>query len=301
METQILLWCVITPAILSLAFVVGAWAIQRSESNAWSRPLPAVLAVIGWCVAVSACMYARQDLDWSALEAWQIVLVPIGIASLLLAACPCEADSLQATSPRTSFGLWWLIAGLGSVATAMWTMPTGDGWTDMLPLHRPWMATVAAASLINVWSLDRMRRHGASSWSLWVGLAGLVAPTLLAASAYGGLAEWMVSGLVSTFVFAVAAVLMPESTIGKLFPAVLLLAASTTATGRFYTYEDHPTWLYGLILLMPTCVSIPDAWLRERSTMVRVSTAVVVAVLLLAVIGWFLLGDSLFGEPTEEW
>lgn len=300
-ETQILLWCVITPAILSLAFVVGAWAIQRSESNAWSRPLPAVLAVIGWCVAVSACMYARQDLDWSALEAWQIVLVPVGIASLLLAACPCEADSLQAASPRTSFGLWWLIAGLGSVATAMWTMPTGDGWTDMLPLHRPWMASVAAASLINVWSLDRMRRHGASPWILWVGLAGLVAPTLLAASAYGGLAEWMVSGLVSTFVFATAAVLMPESKIGKLFPAVLLLAASTTATGRFYTYEEHPNWLYGLILLMPTCISIPDAWLRERSTMVRVSTAVVVAVLLLAVIGWFLLGDSLFGEPTEEW
>ncbi|ELP32554.1 hypothetical protein [Rhodopirellula baltica] len=301
METQILLWCVITPAILSLAFVVAAWAIQRSESNAWSRPLPAVLAVIGWCVAVSACMYARQDLDWSALEAWQIVLVPIGIASLLLAACPCEEDSLQAASPRTSFGLWWLIAGLGSVATAMWTMPTGDGWTDMLPLHRPWMASVEAASLINVWSLDRMRRHGASPWILWVGLAGLVAPTLLAASAYGGLAEWMVSGLVSTFVFAVAAVLMPESMIGKLFPAVLLLAASTTATGRFYTYEEHPNWLYGLILLMPTCISIPDAWLRERSTMVRVSTAVVVAVLLLAVIGWFLLGDSLFGEPTEEW
>ncbi|KLU01482.1 putative transmembrane protein [Rhodopirellula islandica] len=301
METQILLWCVLTPAILSLAFVIGAWAILRSKLTIAPDRLPAILAVIGWSIAVSACMLARQDLVWPALDAWQVVLAPIFVSSLLLAGCPWAPALTNATDSKSNAGLWWLIAGLGSVATAMWSMPTGEGWTDMLPLHRPWMASVAGAALINVWSLDRMRRTGAAPWILWVGLAGLVAPTLLAASAYGGLAEWMVSALVATTVFAIAAALLPESKIGRLFPAVLLLAASTTATGRFYTYEEHPAWLYGLILLLPTCVSIPDAWLQNQSTTVRVCTAVSVAVVLLSVIGWFLLGDALFAEPTEEW
>lgn len=295
-ETQILIWCVLAPAILSLAFIVGGCAIHRSKAETGAGRLPAVLAVVGWSLAIGACMFARQELAWSALQAWQVVLAPIVIAALLLAACPWEAESTQSINLKSNSGCWWLIASLGAVATAMWTMPTGDGWTDMLPLHRPWMASVAAASLLNVWSLERMRRHGAASWVLWVGLVGLLAPTLLAASAYGGLAEWMVSALVATFLFAIAASLMPQSNIGRLFPAVVLLAASTTATGRFYTYEEHPAWLYGLILLMPTCVSIPDVWLQERSTLIRVSTAVTVAVILLGVIGWFLLA-----EPTEDW
>ncbi|WDQ18006.1 hypothetical protein [Rhodopirellula sp. P2] len=260
-----------------------------------------MLAATGWFVAVSACMYARQELDWSALEAWQIVLAPVFVSSLLLAGCswvPAKDPSIDA---KNHFGTWWLIAGLGSVATAMWTMPTGDGWTDMLPLHRPWMASVAGATLINIWSLDRMRRSGAATWVLWVALSGLVAPTLLAASAYGGLAEWMVSALVATLVVAIAATWSPDLHLERMFPAVLLLAASTTATGRFYTYEEHPAWLYGLILLLPTCVSIPDVWLQGKSTFLRVCTAALIAVILLGVIGWFLLGDTMFGEPTEDW
>ncbi|MFG0264525.1 MAG: hypothetical protein ACF8AM_05155 [Rhodopirellula sp. JB055] len=300
METQILLWCVITPAILSLAFVIGAWAFQRSKLTVGQERVPAILAVIGWSSAVAACMLARQDLDWSALEAWQIVLVPIIVSSLLVTACSSFATDPSIATRNHSAG-WWLIAGLGSIATAMWTMPTGDGWTDMLPLHRPWMASVAGATLVNVWSLDRMRRSGAAPWVLWVALAGLVAPTLLAASAYGGLAEWMVSALVATLVVAIAATWLPKLHLGRLFPAVLLLAASTTATGRFYTYEEHPAWLYGLILLLPTCVSIPDVWLSKRPTFMRVSIAVTVAAILLGVIGWFLLGDTMFGEPTEDW
>lgn len=290
-----------TPAILSLAFVIGAWAFQRSKLTVGQERVPAMLAVLGWSSAVAACMLARQELDWSALESWQIVLAPIFVSSLLLVGCswaPAKDPSIDA---KNHFGFWWLVAGLGSIATAMWTMPTGDGWTDMLPLHRPWMASVAGATLINIWSLDRMRRNGAASWVLWVALAGLVAPTLLAASAYGGLAEWMVSALVATFVFAIAASLMSKSNIGRLFPAVLLLAASTTATGRFYTYEEHPAWLYGLILLLPTCISIPDVWLKNRPTFMRVSIAVAFAVILLGVIGWFLLGDALLSEPTEDW
>ncbi|MEO9594361.1 hypothetical protein [Rhodopirellula bahusiensis] len=296
METQILLWCVMTPAILSLAFVIGAWAFQRSKLTVGQERVPAILAVLGWSAAVAACMLARQELDWSALEAWQIVVAPLFVSSLLLAGCswaPAKDPSIDA---KNHFGFWWLVAGLGSITTAMWTMPTGDGWTDMLPLHRPWMASVAGATLINIWSLDRMRRNGAASWVLWVALAGLVAPTLLAASAYGGLAEWMVSALVATFVFAIAASLMSKSNIGRLFPAVLLLAASTTATGRFYTYEEHPAWLYGLILLLPTCISIPDVCLQNKSTFLRVFTAALIAVILLGVTGWFLLA-----EPTEDW
>lgn len=300
LETEILLWCVITPAIISLAFVFGAWRASRWDGEWIGHRLPASLCVVGWSVAVVASLIARQDLDFDALESWQIALFPIVLGSVLIAFLSPSKDSF-ASEQTHGHGITELLAGLACVATAMWSMPTGDGWVDMLPLHRPWMAAVAAAAMINIYALNQMQRTGATSWVLWVALAGLVAPALLAASAYGGFAEWLVSALVATIVFAIGCSGLSLASFAKLTPAVVLLSASATATGRFYTYEDHPAWLYGVILLSPCVIAVVDVPFRQRSTKLRVMVAVVVAAVLLALVAWYLFSDSLFGDPAEEW
>ncbi|MCC9656945.1 hypothetical protein [Rhodopirellula halodulae] len=300
METEILLWCVITPAIISLAFVIGAWRASRWDGEWIGHRLPASLCVVGWSAAVVASLVARQDLDFDSLESWQMALVPVVLGSLLIAVLSPTKDSF-ASEQTHGHSITALIAGLAGVATAMWSMPTGDGWVDMLPLHRPWMAAVAAAAMINLWALNRMQHAGATAWMMWVALAGLFAPTLLAASAYGGFAEWLVSALVATTVFAIGCSGLSLASFAKLTPAVVLLSASATATGRFYTYEDHPAWLYSVILLSPCIITVADIPLRERSTKVRVLVAVLVTVVLLVLVAWYLFSDSLFGDPAEEW
>lgn len=288
MEREILLWCVGTPAVVSLACVIVAFFLSRLERTAVPYLLSAI-ASLGWCAAIAVTLIIRQDLDasvlsWWNLEAWQQVHVPLTITALILA---------LTARPRTrSHEFRWVAAALGCIALAMAAMPTGEGWVDQLPQHRSWTATVAAASLLNLWMLDQMARRGTERWVSLVALAGLAGPTILAASAYAGLAEWGVSAIVATSVFAVAAAWYPQLQLWCVIYPATLFATSSTAAGRFYTYEDHPAWIYGLILLAPSCISAVDWLVKNRSTYVRVGVAGVLAVVIIGVVGWNLLGAS---------
>jgi len=141
--------------------------------------------------------------------------------------------------------------------------------------------------------LDAWARRGAQRWVLWGCLAGLAGPTFLAASTYAGLAEWLLAAITATLVAAVAAAILEASWMWcVLYPSVLF-AAATTAAGRFATYEEHPSWLYGLILLLPTILALLDVPLRGRPAAVRITVAAVAAIILLAPIAWMLApGES---------
>lgn len=288
MEREILLWCIGAPAIISLAGVLLVFAVSRREHWLTEYFVPAI-ATLGWCSAIAVTLVIRQELDasalsWWTLEAWQQIHVPLTITSLFLA--------LTAHPNIRSHEFRWIATALGCIGLAMVAMPSGEGWIDLLPEHRVWMAAVGGASLLNLWMLDQMARRGTERWILFVALAGLCGPTILAASAYAGLAEWAIAAIVATLVFAIAAAFLPERCLWCVVYPASLFALSTAAAGRFYTYEDHPAWLYGLILLTPSCISTVDWLAKNRSTYVRIAIAGILAVTFSGMMGWNFLGGS---------
>lgn len=288
MEREIFLWCVGTPAAISLACVLVAFFLSRRE-HATTQYVISAIASLGWCAAIAVTLIARQELDasalsWWNLEAWQQVHVPLTITALILA--------LTAHPNARTHEFRWVAAALGCIALAIAAMPSGEGWVDLFPHHRGWTAAVAAASLFNLWMLDQMARRGTERWILWLALAGLAGPTILAASAYAGLAEWGASAIVATLIFAGAAAWLPELNLWCVIYPATLFATSSTAAGRFYTYEDHPAWIYGLVLLMPSCIGAVDWLSRHRPTYVRVAIAAVLATAIIGVIGWILLSGT---------
>ncbi len=289
MEQAILIGCAVAPAATSLVFLVLAAFVARKQS-VWSDPAAAVIVSIGWCAAVFTTLLIRQDLDWSALEAWQIVLAPITLSAV--------GWALMIALAKRGSEFRWVVASMGCLITAMIAMPSGDSWSDMLPLHRGWMAAIAGASLLNVWMLNRMIHRGASQWVLLVCLAGLAGPTMLAASAYGGLAEWLLGAIVTTLVFTVAVKIIGAIQPQWIIVPVTLFAACATASGRFYTYDDNSHWLYGVILLTPSLVAVLDGWVSNWSTAKRIAMAGIFATVLLSGIGWYLFGETLFSDPV---
>lgn len=191
----------------------------------------------------------------------------------------------------------WVVAGIAVTLVAMIAMPSGDGWSDMLAVHRFWMGAIITSGLFNLWLLDRMARRGADRWVMWVALAGLGSPTILAASAFAGLAEWFVAAIVATSVFAIAANLQKSTVIWCVLYPVVLFSGAGVAAGRFYTYEEHPTWLYGLMLFAPSVIALVDVPLERRSTVMRVAIALVTSLLVLGCVAWFVLA----GSTEEQW
>ncbi|TWU09986.1 hypothetical protein [Allorhodopirellula heiligendammensis] len=288
MQREILLWCVGAPAAVSLACLLLAFWVARREHWLTQYVVPAI-ATLGWCAAIAVTLVIRQEFDasalsWWNLEAWQQIHVPLTLTALFLA--------LTATPQARAHEFRWVAATLGCIALAMVAMPSGEGWVDLFPEHRAWMAAVAGASLLNLWMLDQMSRRGTERWILLVALAGLAGPTILAATAYAGLAEWGFAAIVATLVFAVGAACLPKQNLWCVAYPATLFAVCTTAAGRFYTYEDHPAWLYGLLLLTPSCIGAVDWILRNRPTYARIAVAAVLAGLIIGVAAWFLLART---------
>ncbi len=291
MEQAILLGCVVAPAIISLAFVLLAIGLSRKQA-ARSVTAAAVSLSIGWCAAVASSLLLRQELDWAALDAWQMVLVPITLSAV--------GWTLTMGLAELGREVRWIVLCIGCLVSAMIAMPSGEAWLDTLPLHRGWMVAVAGSSLLNVWMLNRMIDRGAARWVLLVSLAGLAGPTLLAAGAYAGLAEWLLGALVTTLVFTIAlnfsVALRPQWII---VPASLF-AACATASGRFYTYDDHAPWLYAVILLIPSLIAVLDECVWRWSTTRRLAIAGVVSAVLLSGIAWYMFGEIILKDAVQE-
>jgi hypothetical protein len=269
-----------------LAFVFVSFKVS-------DRVAPVVVTV-GWCMAVAVSLYGRQSKNflpehfWPQ-EAWQQVLLPIAIGSAALAWFAKHSRTVVNTDYDA---VRWLTAGLAVTFTAMIAMPSGEGWTDTLPLHRFWIGAIISSGLVNLWLLHRRSTRGAERWVMWVALASLGSPAILAASAFAGLAEWVVAAIVSTLVMAIAASWRAASSIWcALYPAVLFSAAAI-ASGRFYTYEDHPAWIYGVMLFVPSLISIVDALLEKRPTALRVGIALTISLSLIGCVAWTVLSTE---------
>jgi len=308
------------PAVIAgvAAFIAAVFARRSSnESVTSSQPIDAELVdtadifrdsrggtitVAGWCVAVAASLAVRQwagdQRGWIAAitdgEAWQQTLWPMTVFGLTLAVT-------TRCGWRSGTSRCWT-AGILAAVAAYAVLPGGDGWQDLLPLHRPWAALVVASCLANAWGLERFARSGASRWCLLVLLAGMAVPALLGALSYAAPAEFTVSGIAATFACLVVMTLwdrfakVPAALFTVIYPGSVMIATMTT-TARFYTWEDHPAWLYGIGLFSPAILAVVDAPISAKSVRVRLPIAATLAVLLIFACVWKLV----LGEPDQNW
>ena len=261
------------------------------------------LIAAGWWVAVATSVGGRQGFDWWPEDAWRQTLWPILAFGVWLAVS--RLGPWRPNFSRPSFsgavspdhgGRWIGAAVLASLVGAV-TMPGGEGWSDVISLHRYWLPAVLAGALVNAWAVDRLTRTGGERWGLWVVVAGLAAPTVLAAGTYGALAETGIAAIVTTSVLAVWQSIRPRAAVtAGAYPA-MAVSASLAASGHFYSYEEYPRWLTGLILFLPVIVVAVDRAVRGRPGWLRVIVAGVVAASIVAVIGWKLF----LSEPEPEW
>ena len=286
---QLLLWCVFVPLCVSgVAFTLAIKLCPRDPPSKLAQHLGPALAIGGWCLAVAIALWGRQGFSWWPTEAWHSPIISCLLAGLALGFCQAE--------PERRRSLQWFILGLAMAWAAYMTMPSGEAWQDVLPLHRDWMFLIIVSGLSNVFWLQRLAEHSAERWVTLVALAGLAGSTILASTVYGGLAEWFLAACVSTLVAALLAIVWPEARLWTVVYPVTLFTVSGTASCRFYNYAEVSDWVYVTILFAPSLVALVDLPLRRQSVFKRTVLAFVVAVSILALVAWILLNSN-----QSEW
>lgn len=273
LDQTVLIWCLAVPAVIS---AVGCLASR------WSPPIPRGLIVSSaWWLAVTAALVGCQGWQWWPEDAWRQAIWPL-LAWVVLMGATAAAEDRNA--------LRWVVAGVLSIATAMFAMPVGEGWEDTLPLHRIWMGLIAASCLANSFALEQLSKSGGHRWSLLVALAGLGGPMALAAATYGSLAQWTVAMIAATAVTAGFAVFSElKSALWTAAIPATVGAAGITAAARFYSYETYPAWVYAAMLFAPTLIAVIDLSIRRRSTWLRVLVSGVVSAAAVAACVWKVL------------
>lgn len=315
-DATVAVWCVVTPAAIVLVAAAIARRVARRRGGESSGDVAGVpethrteaaagtLIAAGWWLAVTISVAGRRGLDGWPEDAWQRTLWPILAFGVWLAASrtgvagPSSpgSDSANGSDFPNHGGRWVGAAVLASLLGAV-AMPGGDGWADAIPLHRYWLPAVLAAALVNAWVIDRLAGTGGDRWGLWVVVAALAAPVMLAAGTYGALAEWGIAAIFATLGLAVWQSIRPHvSMTAAAYPAIATSAA-LAASGHFYSFEEYPRWLTGLILFLPVIVVAVDRAVRGRPGWVRVIVAGIVAASIVAVVGWKLF----LSEPEPEW
>jgi hypothetical protein len=294
-------------AIAALAGALSVLLVVRSveeESSSTAKTglrfsLAPIVLSLGWAAAVTAGLMGQRLSDdetalaWWPEEFWQQGYWAIWAVAIVMGA--------TAQAKWRDLPLRWVVAGLLAVGTAAISLPSGEGWDDMLPLHQGWMALLASACLLGVWSLDRLSVAKSDLWFPLVVLATLAGPMAVGASTYGALAQWTLAAIFATLPIVLLALLGwidSRSAVGIAYPGMAFTTV-VMAAGRFYNYEDHPWWSYLGMLLVPTAVLIVDHPLRSRHSAIRAAIAALVAVALLGACAWLQYTPA--DPEKEEW
>lgn len=249
-----------------------------SRGTGW---VAAVGSVIAWWLAVAIALVGCQGFQWWPEESWQQMVWPALVWGLLL----------STTTRYHDRGWRWVLAGILAAWTAMIAMPQGEAWGDLFDLYRDWIPLIVVSCLANGFALERMAKGGAERWCLLVTVGALLGPLVLAATTYGSLAQWALALVVATFSLAVVGLFRPKHPVWiSAFPA-WATAAGVIASARFYTYEQHPVWLYGLILFSPTLIVSIDLAIHRRSERGRIIVSATASLLVIGAVTWALLSS----------
>jgi hypothetical protein len=258
------------------------WGMRRLFSKAGQQRTRVGIAgdlilCAAWCSAIGLALCGRQGWQWWPEETWKQIWWPITVGSLVLAV-------LHRTG-KVDGGLRVVLVAIAAVSTAYIAMPGGDGWTDVIPIHRDWMWLIAVSCVANTWSLRRMVDDGAGRWVGWVAIAGLGGALAYSAGSFGGISEWIAAGITAAIVATVLSSLKSIDSGSAILYPTMLFVASSTASARFYAWDEQIPWVLGLILLGPTIVGIVDWPIRQKSAWIRiVASAVVASAVLIAIV-----------------
>jgi len=288
------------PAAITLLACVAAGRFsprddpgESTANRSGGFPCGPLILAIGWATAVIASLVGQRIVsgDESSLawpdDFWQRGYWGIATAAVLLGATTGR--------PLADSGGRWVVAALILYATAGIGMPSGEGWEDMIPLHRGWILLLGSSGLVGTWSLERMAMRrptesrdccGIDRWFPLVILATLAGPMFVAATTYGALVQWTIAAISATAVCAAfAAAGRLARAVGIVYPSAVFAIVMVSA-GRFYSYEDHPWWSYAGLLWVGPAVSFTD-WLAVRRLagrrpLVRMMIAATVSILMIA-------------------
>ena len=272
-DQAVIFWCVLVPASIAAG---ASWL--ASTRAGW---VAAVGSVIGWWLAVAIALAGCQGLQWWPEESWQRIIWPALGWVLFLS-----------TTARFQGREWrWVLAGILAAWTAMVSMPQGEAWSDLFDLYRDWIPLLVVSCLANGFAIESMAKTGAGRWCLLVTVGALLGPLVLAATTYGSLAQWALALVVATFSQAVVGLFRSKLPVWiAAFPA-WAAAVGVVASARFYTYEEHPVWLYGLILFSPTLIASIDLAIHRRSERGRVIVSATASLLIIGAVTWTLLSS----------
>ncbi|MGV3486410.1 MAG: hypothetical protein ACO1RT_18480 [Planctomycetaceae bacterium] len=281
LDLHALLACVVIPAAIALLASWIAWRLDRREGAGSSgsekppqatRVLSSLVLATGWWLAVTIGVLGAEEPALWPDDGWPKIIWPM-LASVLLVA------PLWNTSWGTTPGAWVVFAWIAIVAASL-AMPLGDGWADMVPLHRNWMTAISIAATANALSLFWMAQRAAQRWLPLVILAGLACPAISGAASYSALFESCLAAIVATAVIASFAALgLIPSSAAIVFPSVLFMATMVAAS-RFRSYDDVPAVAYGLAFFAPSLIALADRLVAKRSPAVRIAVAAAAALLL---------------------
>ncbi len=302
-DFAVALWCLAVPALLGVLGTAVVWWIKQpaeplsTHTGADAQPDKtsgryadgAAQVWLGLCVSLAALASLQSSVGVGALrefqsQAWCQVVWGMLVASLVV---------FTSRSAQTRFSSFWVASAVVAIATGYAIMPSGEGWSDTIPLHRHWLTVVSIAMIVNHWALRQLQTRGAHRWLGLVVLASLAGPTMLAAASYSALLHLCLAVSVTVGVIALARVMnLMKDLQGILLPTTLC-ACAMTASARFFSYDDPSALNYGAALFLPVIVDAVDRPLQGRPDWVRVTVAGVTCTAIALVLAYRVL------SPTE--
>jgi hypothetical protein len=268
-DSQLLIDILAIPSGLALIGALIALA-TFGKLPAW---FGAGLTAIAWLAGIVFSQYRTLiPWEWWSEECWQRLFWPMGVAALVLG-----------TSSLCCGNAHWRLLAMSLVAwTSAWlAIPRSSGWRDIDSLEGIWMLAIGTSTLLNGWLVERWIATKAPRWGLWVLIGGLGPPLLLAASAYGTMAQWVVSVVAASIAAPLAVVI-----------------SAMVAWGRFRSSTPSISWDDLPAMFAPGIIALLDTAIGSRMpTWARVLFA---GLLSAGVIG-FLYWRSMDGAAAETW
>jgi hypothetical protein len=312
-ELQLILLAVVLPAVSLLAVVPALrWLGHRGF-----EPLAGWLLGFTWLVAIWLQQSLRIGQWWGAEEFWHTLcfgLAPLAILAPAIGPALLHRPSAAAAKPwggppsdtgGSGFGAPMLLGGglaLCLLLLAWISTPWGAGWEDWHPWLGLFLIGMTASGWLTFWSVERVWAAGGWRWAPLLAAIPLAAGTILAATAFGELAEWLLAVLVASGLMLTLTVWLGwqhHSHLWAWLPPVIV-ASFAPWIARLYQFQSIPVSVLALSSLGPLIVSLLDTAAVRRSWggWARMMMAAGIASLFVAVILWQVVQAT---ASHDEW
>lgn len=277
-EVQLILLAVVLPAAGLLAVVpLLLWLSRRGF-----EPLAGWLLGLTWLAVIWAQQSLRIGHWWGGEEFWHslcfglaplAILAPwIGPALLHRSIASAQTDWEVASSAarRSNFGGPTLLGGLMAlclVVLASISTPWEAGWEDWQPWLGLFLIGMTASGWLTFWSVERVWANGGWRSAPLLAAIPLAAGLMLAATAFGELAEWLMAVLVAaTMLLGISLWLgwQHPSHVWIWWPPVIV-ASFAPWIARLYQFEAIPSSVLVISATGPLAVSLIDTLAVRRN------------------------------------